>query len=156
MPPESELVVITSGAAITVNKAAGDTLPPGLVTTIEATLGPAMRAAGTVALSAVELPKVVVSAVEFHETCDPETKFAPVTASVNVALPAGTVVGEMALIVGAAATTVNATMLESVPPGLTTCTLTGPGVAIRLAGTVVVSVVLLTNVVAKVVPRNEI
>ena len=39
----------------TVNDAAGDTLPPGFVTTILATLGPAIRVAGTVALSKVEL-----------------------------------------------------------------------------------------------------
>src|ERR1017187_1543681 len=51
--------------------------------------------------------------------------------------------------------TKNGSVPEDEPPGLNTCTLTWPAAASRLAGTVVVKVVLLTKVVANVVPRNE-
>src|SRR5664280_290333 len=140
--------------AITVNAAPGDTLPlaPGLVTTIEATLGPATRAAGTVALSSVELTKVVASALPSSDTCDPDTKLTPLTARLKAATPAITEAGESEPIAGPP--TLNGSALELAPPGLMTCTLNWPGVATRLAGTVVVSVPL-TNVAVKVVPRND-
>src|ERR1035441_2157960 len=69
VPGGSERVVIPS-EPITVNGAAADLLPPGLVTTIEATLGPASRFAGTVAVSEVPLTNVVANTVPPNEICE--------------------------------------------------------------------------------------
>src|ERR1035438_2790101 len=112
--------------AITVKVAPGDTLPltPGLVTTMEATLGPATRAAGTVALSSVELTKLVASALPSSDTCDPDTKLTPLTARLKAATPLETELGESEPMAGL--TTLNGSALEAAAPGLTTCTLNWP------------------------------
>src|ERR1035441_2995099 len=144
-----------ASVAITVKGAPRDTLPlaPGLVTTIEATLGAATRAAGTVALSSVELTKLVASALPSSDTCEPDTKLTPLTARLKAAAPASTEAGEGEPIAGP--TTFNGSALEAAAPGLTTCTLNWPVLDTRLAGTIAVSELGLTNVVASAVEFNE-
>src|ERR1019366_6201390 len=144
-----------ASVAITVKGAPGETLPlaPGLVTTIEATLGAATRAAGTVALSSVELTKLVASALPSSETCEPDTKLTPLTARLKAATPASTEAGESEPMAGL--TTLNGSALEAAAPGLTTCTLNWPVLDTRLAGTIAVSELELMNVVASAVEFNE-
>ena len=84
------------------NVAAFDVPPHGVTTVIEAVPAVAMRAAGTVAVSCVADTNVVASAVAFHFTVEPETKFVPFTVRVNCGLPAAVQLGLIELIVGAA------------------------------------------------------
>ncbi len=135
----------------------GNTLlsaPPGLLTCTLTTPALTSKLDGTVAVSALELPKVVANGVEFHETCAPETKFVPATDSWKPGEPAAAEPGERLVRVGVRVPIVNVAMLDSVPPGLSTCTLACPAVVSRLAGTVTVSVVPVTTVGDNVVPRN--
>ncbi len=67
----------------------------------EAVPAVAMNAAWTVAVSCVEEP-LVVSAVPFQFTVEPETKLVPFTVKVNPEPPAVAQVGLSELIVGAA------------------------------------------------------
>src|SRR5664280_354252 len=129
-----------ASVAITVKGAPGETLPlaPGLVTTMEATLGPATRAADTAALSSVELTKLVASALPSSDTCDPDTKLTPLTARLKAATPLETELGESEPMAGL--TTLNGSTLEAAAPGLTTCTLNWPVLDTRLAGTAAVTV----------------
>ena len=130
------------------------TAPPGLVTCTLTAPAPTSRFDGTVAVSALALPKLVANGVEFHVTCAPETKFVPVSDSVKPGEPAAIGSGERLTRVGVRLPIVNVAMLDSVPPGLSTCTLACPAVVSRLAGTVTVSVVPVTAVGDNVVPRN--
>ena len=68
--------------------------------------------------------------------------------------PAAIEAGDRLTSVGVELPIVNVAILDSVPPGFSTCTLACPVVASRLAGTVAVSVVAVTAVGANVVPRN--
>jgi len=65
----------------------------------------AMREAGTVAVSCVEEP-LVVNAVPFQFTVEPETKFVPFTVSVNCPPPAVAQLGLSELMVGSALTVI--------------------------------------------------
>jgi len=94
-------LVITGVAAI-VNVCAFDIPPHGVTTVIEAVPAVAMKAAGTVAVSCVAETNVVVSAVPFHLTVEPDTKLVPFTVNVNCAPPAVAQVGLSELIVGTA------------------------------------------------------
>ena len=143
-PAGSDVVVIWSDP-LTLKRAAADALPPGLVTTIDAVLGPATKAAGTLAVSNVALPKVVVNRLPSNETCDPETKLEPLTARLKVGEPAGTKVGERELMAGLS--TLKGNVLVTMPPGLVTCTLTTPAPTSRFDGTVAVSALELPKLV---------
>src|ERR1039458_8462829 len=55
----------------------------------------------------------------------------------------------------AGANTEKVAVLEAAPPGLVTCTVHWPGELSRLAGTVAVSVPLLTNTLANATPLRE-
>ncbi len=57
--------------------------PQGLTTVTEAVPAPAMREAGTVAVSCVEETNAVVSPVPFQFTVEVETKLVPFTVKVN-------------------------------------------------------------------------
>jgi hypothetical protein len=96
-----ELIV---GTALIVNVTALDVAPHGLgfATVIEAAPAVATREAGTVAVSCVEETNVVVSAVAFHFTVEPETKLVPFTVNVNCGPPAVAQVGLSEPIVGTA------------------------------------------------------
>jgi hypothetical protein len=94
--------LVITGVAPIVNVFAFDVPPHEVTTVIEAVPAVAMREAGTVAVSCVEEP-LVVSAVPFHFTVEPETKFVPFTVNVNpVGLPAVAHVGLSELMVGTA------------------------------------------------------
>src|SRR5579859_7498033 len=93
-----ERVAITGEA--TAKGRVPDVVPPGVRTVIETFAGEARFAAGTVAVSCVPLTNVVASAVPFHSTASPASRFAPFTVNVNPALPAGTPEGSRDRAVG--------------------------------------------------------
>jgi hypothetical protein len=66
--------------------------------------GVAMSLARIMAVSCVEETNVVTRLLPFHVTTAPETKFAPLTVSVNCGPPATAFAGESELIEGACAT----------------------------------------------------
>jgi hypothetical protein len=105
-----------------VNVCAVDVAPGhvGLVTVTDAVPAAAMREADTVAVNCVEETNVVVSGVPFQFTVDPETKFVPITVSVNPEPPAVAQVGLSELIVGLALTVITnvcgALLLQGVAP----------------------------------------
>ena len=132
------------------NITAFDVPPHGLTTVIEAVPGLAMRAADTVAVSCVEETNVVVSAAPFQFTIEVETKFVPLTVNVNCGSPAEAQVGLSELMAGAALI-VNVAAPEFVAQ-VPTVTEAVPGVAMSAAGTVAVSRVEDTNVVASGLP----
>jgi len=110
-------LVIAGGAAI-VNVFAFDVPPHGVTTVTEAVPAVAMNAAWTVAVSCVEEP-LVVSAVPFQFTVEPETKLVPFTVKVNPEPPAVAQVGLSELIVGAALiviTSVALALLQELAP----------------------------------------
>lgn len=94
--------------------------------------------------------KVVVFAAPLKFTTEIETKFVPLTVSVNAAPPAVALVGESDVIVGAGLLMMNVAVAEVPPPGagLVTVTFTEPPVAISVARMAAVTCVELTNVVA--------
>src|SRR4030095_15012844 len=68
--------------------------PPGFATVTCAVPAVAMSLAGIAAVSCVALTNVVVRAVPFHCTTEPETKLLPFTVSVNAGPPAVALLGE--------------------------------------------------------------
>ena len=118
-----------------------------------ATPAVAIKLAGTMAVNCVELANVVTSGEPFHTTTAPETKPVPCTVSVNAGPPAVTPPGEQPVYVGAGAPAiVNVTGPERYPPGLTTVMAAVPVLAIKVAGTVAVNCIELTNAVARAEP----
>lgn len=89
------------GTAETVNGCPFEVTLPGLITVTVIVPTAATSPAGTVAVSWVELTKVVASSDPPHDTALPEAKFEPFTVSVKVALPGATVDGLNELIAGA-------------------------------------------------------
>ena len=89
-------------AALMVNVCALEVPPPGVgfKTVTEAVPAEAMSVAGTIAVSCVALPKVVVNAAPFQFTTEELMKFVPVTVRVNAAPPAVAEVGEIIVSVG--------------------------------------------------------
>ena len=144
----SELVI--EGVSSIGNITAFDVPPHGLTTVIEAVPGLAMREADTVAVSCVEETNVVVSAAPFQFTIEVEMKFVPLTVNVNCGSPAAAQVGLSELMVGTALI-VNVAAPEFVAQ-VPTVTEAVPGVAMSAAGTVAVSRVEDTNVVASGLP----
>jgi hypothetical protein len=113
----SEVIV---GAALTVNVCAVDVPPPGVGFTTVTDAVPAVttREDGTVAVSCVEETNVVVSAVPFQFTVEPETKFVPVAVKVKPALPAVAQAGLSELMVGTGLLMVMTSVAVPVPPPL--------------------------------------
>jgi hypothetical protein len=142
--------LVIEGVSSIGNITAFDVPPHGLTTVIEAVPGLAMRAADTVAVSCVEETNVVVSAAPFQFTIEVETKFVPLTVNVNCGSPAEAQVGLSELMAGAALI-VNVAAPEFVAQ-VPTVTEAVPGVAMSAAGTVAVSRVEDTNVVASGLP----
>jgi hypothetical protein len=143
-------LVITGVAAI-VNVCAFDVPPHGVTTVIDAVPAVAIRAAGTVAVSCVDETNVVANAVPFQFTVEIAAKFVPFTVKVNCGPPAVAQVGLRELIVGVALI-VNVTAFDGWPLEFLTVTCAVPGVAIFAAGTIAVSRVADTNVVARFEP----
>jgi len=142
--------LVIEGASSIVNVTAFDVPPHGLTTVIEAVPGLAIREAATVAVSCVEETNVVVSAAPFQFTIEVETKFMPLTVNVNCISPAEAQVGLSELMAGAAL------IVNVIPPDVAphpaTVIEAVPGVAMSEAGTVAVSFVEETNVVASGLP----
>jgi hypothetical protein len=99
--PHAVSGLLITGVLAIVNVAALDVAPAqGFATVIDAVPAVAIREAGTVAVSWVEETNVVVRAVPFHFTIEPETKLVPLTVNVNCEPPAAAQVGLSELIVG--------------------------------------------------------
>jgi len=135
-----------------------DVPPPGagvLTVTLALPLAATLEA-GTDALSLASLTKVVVRAAPFQFTLEDDTKPLPSTDSVNAALPAVTLAGASAEIVGTrlVLVIVNVDTPDLPPPGagLLTVTLAVPALATSAADTDAVSLLLLTKVVASAAP----
>jgi hypothetical protein len=130
--------------------------PPGDgLTTVTLIVPPvAMSVAAIAAVSCVLLTKVVVRLDPFHCTVELETKFVPLTVSVNAAPPALAIAGLRLDIDGTGLFTVKVCALELPPPGagLTTVTLIVPAAAMSAAVIAAVSCVVLTNVVPRLDP----
>lgn len=107
----------------------------------------------TVAFNCAAPTKVVGKAMPFHCTTEQGTKELPVTASVNAAAPAGTVVGDSETILGAGRFVVGVVIVKAtefdVAPGLETETPAVPGNAASVARIEAVIWVELPKVVAR-------
>ena len=139
-------------AVLTVKVSEFDVVAPGVTTLTVALPLLAIALAGTDAVSCVELPKLLVSAVPFHNTVSPETKLAPLTVSVNVVPPAGALDGDSALREGTGGLIAKLRELDVPPAAVCTVTATVPMVAIKPAGTAAESCVELPKVVARALP----
>src|SRR5437762_837502 len=93
---------------VTVSVAAPDVPPPGAgVKTVTLCVPPLARSvAGSAAVSCVVDTKLVVRGTPLTCTTAPDTNLVPVTVSVNAALPAATLAGISAVIVGTGLATV--------------------------------------------------
>jgi hypothetical protein len=156
------IAVVVGTGLLMVNVTAFDVPPPGagFTTVTEAVPVFATRAAVTVAVSCVEETNVVARAVPFQLTVEQEleavpTKPVPFTVKVNPPLPAIVDVGLIEVIAGTGSLTVNV-CAPDVPPfgplGFFTVTCGVPPQATFAAGTVALSWVEETNVVARAVP----
>lgn len=133
-----EMLVIVGTGNVMVKVTELDPCPDGLARLICADPGCAIAEAGTVAVTCVALPKVVLKGVPFNDTTAPETKPVPFTVRINAALPAFTVAGEMLVITGAGVPMVNDSAFETTPPTLAV-TDADPVCTIRLALTAAVN-----------------
>ena len=106
-------------------------------------------------MSCVALTNVVVNAVVLNDTAAPARKPVPFTVKVNAAVPATTDAGEMVVITGVGTVIVNVTELEAGPDGLATLICADPACARSVAGTIAVTCVALTKVVASGVEFND-
>jgi hypothetical protein len=153
---ELGLRLVIVGRGLIVNVAPID-VPPVVFTVTLTVPAVVIRLAGTAAVSFVALTKVVVRAVDPHPTVAPVTKFVPLTVSVKAAPPAVAELGLKLVMVGRVAGLIVNVNPAEVAPADVTVTLAVPAVAIRLAGTAAVSLVVLTNVVTSaVVPHFAI
>jgi hypothetical protein len=135
-PPLLELIVNVAGAEI----------PEAVVTVMLAVPTLAIKLAGTLAVNCVALTNVVVSPVVPHCTVAVVVKFAPFTVNVNPGPPAVAELGLRLLIVGGGRLIENVAGAE-IPEAVVMVMLAVPALAIRLAGTLAVNCVALTNVV---------
>ena len=141
-PPAATLVgeiklSVGAGLLLIVNVCALEAPPPGvgLKTVTGAVPAVAMSFARICAWSWVLLRKVVVRIAPFQRTTDELLKFVPVAVSVNAALPASALGGEIELSVGTGLLIVNVEAPEGPPPGvgLNTVTEAVPAVAMSAA-----------------------
>lgn len=93
---------LTRGGLLIVKVSPPDVPPPGdgFTTVTETVPAVVMSLAEIAAVKCVPLMKVVVGALLFHCTVEPETKLVPVTVSVNAAPPAVALEGESKVAVG--------------------------------------------------------
>ena len=132
----SKLVI--DAISSTGNVIAFEVAPHGLTTVIENVPRAVMRLAATVAVSCVEETNGVGSAAPFQFTIEVETKFVPFTVNVNCVSPTLAHVGLRELIEGVAL--IVKVAAPDVPPHPPTVIEAVPGVAMRAAGIVAVSV----------------
>jgi len=154
-----EIEVVVGTGFLIVSVCALEVPPPGVgFTTVTDAVPPtAISAAVIVAVRVVLETKVVALPEPLKSTVDEALKFVPVTVSVNCAPPAVVEVGEMLVVVGTGLFIVSVCEPEVPPPGpgLTTVIRSVPPTAMSAAGTVMVTVVLETNVVAKGTPLKS-
>src|SRR5436190_2084849 len=135
LPGEIELSVGTR--LLIVNVCALEAPPPGvgLKTVTGAVPGVAMSLARICTWSWVPLTNVVDRSLPFQRTTDEVMKFVPVAVSVNPALPAAALGGEIEVSVGTGLMIVNVEAPEGPPPGvgLNTVTEAVPAVAMSAA-----------------------
>jgi hypothetical protein len=135
-----------------VNDVAEETAPPAFSTLITALPAVAIKLAGTVALRAAALRRVVGRAAPFHFTVAPDRNPEPFTVRVKAAPPATAEAGVKVLIMGIGAITVNVCPLESVAAAVSTIeTATDVGAVRAVPGMVADSDVE----AAKVVGRSD-
>jgi len=127
-----------------------ETLPSGFETVIVTSPPFAISVAATLALTLVELPKVVGHAVVPKFTLEPETKPFPETVNCTPGDPAATEVGET-LEIARSLKMAKLTAPETLPSGLLTVTMTAPTEVRRFAGIVAVSEVALPKTVVRLV-----
>jgi transcription initiation factor TFIIIB Brf1 subunit/transcription initiation factor TFIIB len=159
-PPDSTVLGFNDKAAGTglpiVNVSGLEVPPPGagVITVTMAVPAVAMSAAVIAACRLVLETKVVVRGLPFHWTVEEETKFVPVTASVNAAPPAPAELGFSELAVGDGLLIVNVSGLEVPPPGagVVTVTMAVPTVAMSAAVMAACKLVLETKVVVRALP----
>jgi hypothetical protein len=162
--------VVITGNGFTIEYAKTLDVPPfggagggaaGLVTAIDKTPAVARSVAPRLTSTIVLLMNAVNRFVLFTVTTDCGAKLVPVRTNSTLDDPASTVVGEIDVIVGTllgAGVIVKAREVADVPPpGLevNTTTVAVPGLAIRLAGTLVVIWLVLRNVVTSAFPFHS-
>jgi hypothetical protein len=115
-----ETLVVVGPLLFTVKVCALDVPPPGAgFVTVTLNMPPVVRSvAGMAALNCVALVKVVVRAEPLKFTTDVETKFVPLTVSVNAASPTFLLVGAIVVVVGTKLFTVKVCALDVPPPGV--------------------------------------
>jgi hypothetical protein len=151
--------VIVGGGTVIVNVKAPEVPPPGAGFETVTTAEPA-EAMSVVVIAACKLvleTKVVARALPFHTTVEDETKFVPVTVSVNAALPTNAEFGLKDAAVGMGLLIVNITAPELPPPGagLTTVTIAVPAVAMSAGVIAACKLVLERKVVARALPFHS-
>src|ERR1041385_5583741 len=126
-------------------------IPPGGFAVTFGVPAAVRRLAGTCAVNCVELMKAVASGWPFQTTCEPFTRFAPVTVSVNAGDP--TVADEgLRLVIDGPGVTVKVSAFVRTPSAVRTVTGAVPAAATRSADTCAVNCVALTNVVGRGLP----
>ena len=163
-------IIVITGNGFTIEYAKTLDVPPfggagggaaGLVTAMESVPAVARSAAVRFACTTVLFMKPVGRFVLFTLTTDCGAKLVPVRTNVTPNDPARTVVGEMEVIVGTllgAGVIVKVREVADVPPpgvGVNTTTVAVPGLAIRLAGTLVVIWLVLRKVVTSAFPFHS-
>ena len=126
----------------------------GFCTVMLATPPLATRAEETVAVNWVELVKFVIRNEPFQSTVAPAENPDPFTVSVNPELPGAMPAGLSEEILGPLLTPMVKVEAPVATPLVVTVTLAVPGLVTKLAGTMAVNWVLLTNVVDKLAPLH--
>jgi hypothetical protein len=138
-----EMLEREGSGLVIVSVAAAEVPPPGaeLATVIETLPDEATSLAETVAVSCVLLTNVVLRLEPFTRTTEPETKLLPLRISVNAALPALTLDGEILESEGNGLLIASANAPDVPPPGagLTTVIERVPAVAVSPAEIAAVS-----------------
>ena len=122
-----EMLVIAGTGELMVMLKAKDDVPPGSVAVICPVPGCIRKLDVSIALTWVELTKVVTSATPLKYTVVPGRKLVPVTIKVIGPLPSITVGGETLVIVGVGGVIARLTALETAPPGLDAVICAVPG-----------------------------
>jgi hypothetical protein len=153
---EGESEVAVGIGPLMVKVRAFDVPPPGegFTTVTEAVPAVAVSLVEIAAVNCALLTKVVVRALPFHCTVEPDRKLVPVIERVNAAPPAVALEGESDVALGAGLLMVKVRAFDVPPPGegSTTVAEAVPDVVISLAEIAAVNCALLTKVVVRALP----
>jgi len=154
-----EIDVVVGTGFLTVSVCAPEVPPPGpgFTTVIESVPPTVIEDDGTVIVIVVLEINVVANGMPLKSIVEEALKFVPVTVSVKLFPPAVVEVGEIEVAVGRGLFIVSVCALDVPPPGagFTTVMDAVPPLVISDARTVVVRVVLETNVVARAEPLKS-